>query len=83
MLTTLFDQQEAMRVHDISVRRETAEETRASDMLEFAERMIAGGEDLDKVARYSGLPIDVIDVIDVIAGRVGEGSSRATSHTST
>ena len=80
MLTTLFDQQEAMRIHDISVRRETAEETRASDMLEFAEGMIAGGEDLGKVARYSGLPIDVIDVI---AGRVGEGSSRATSHTST
>ena len=71
MLTTLFDQQEAMRIHDARVRRETVEATRASTRLEFAERMIAGGEDLGKVARYRGLPIDVIDVI---AGRVGEGS---------
>ena len=67
MLRALFDQEEAMRNHDASVRRET----QASDRLEFAERMIAGGEDLGKVARYSGLPIDVIDAI---AGRVGEGS---------
>ena len=63
MLTAQFEQEEAMGVHDISVRKETAEATRASVRLEFSERMIAGGEGLDKVARYSGLPIDEVECV--------------------
>ena len=61
MLTLLYDQEEARRIHDVNVRKET----RRSAALEFAERMIARGYPLDDVADISGLPSDEV-------GRIAE-----------